>query len=220
MAIVKERQCKNPTPSPTPQPALSSQTAPKNVDESPPPSPPSSPPPPTPPPSAFSSQTAPKCVNENSPFPPPPPPLAIDKKHCNCRIKENCVLQNQCKKGPLIYRAKIKNNQGLVHTYIGCTEDFKKRHSNHKASFKNEKLKNVTALSKFVWENDLGPEPCIQWNIEKFATAYQKGSRYCDLCLSEKLIILKESVNDRCLNRRFELNEKCVHKIKYRLKNV
>ena len=139
---------------------------------------------------------------------------------CNCREKEKCVLDNKCKKGPVIYRANIKNARGKTFTYIGCTEDFKKRYANHKTSFKNEKLRYATRLSNFVWENNLEPTPEIKWSIEGFATPYRRGGRYCDLCLSEKLTILRELKNEQCLNKRMELNDKCVHILKHRLKNI
>ena len=66
---------------------------------------------------------------------------AQEKKTCNCRVKADCVLNNQCKSGPLIYRATVKSGTQDIHTYVGCTEDFKLRHSNHKQSFKNASKK-------------------------------------------------------------------------------
>ena len=70
--------------------------------------------------------------------------------------------------------------------YIGSTQDFKERLANHKASFRHEKLKKETVLSQYVWSEGLNPEPEISWTILKKGSIYKKGTRYCDICLSEK----------------------------------
>ena len=138
------------------------------------------------------------------------------KKPCNCRVKSDCVVANNCQSGPVIYKATI-NADNTTKTYIGCTENFKKRYSNHKASFKDSGKKHATVLSKHVWDTKTMPNPNISWEIIQHAQPYRKGNRYCDLCLTEKLHIAKEIKQETCLNKRTDLTNHCIHKLKYRL---
>ena len=105
--------------------------------------------------------------------------------------------------------------------YIGCTEtEFKTRYYNHTHSFRYREKRNATELSKAFWNaKDSYHEPLIKWSIADRATAYQPGSRSCNLCLTEKLAILLADKRT-ALNKRSELTGKCRHKNKYKLKNV
>ena len=60
-------------------------------------------------------------------------------------------------------------------------------------------------------------EPC-QWEILRKCGKYKAGTRKCDICLTEKLMILKEK-GLTSLNKRSELMYKCPHMRKYRLIN-
>ena len=136
---------------------------------------------------------------------------------CNCRIKNKCPLGGNCKTGPVVYKASIVSGSEVKATYIGSTQAFKERHNNHKASFRDESLKHATALSKYVWEQDLGPEPNISWSILRRCGLYRKGGRYCDLCLTEKVLIAKAMKDPTSLNKRAELTLRCAHKAKFKL---
>ena len=140
-----------------------------------------------------------------------------EKQACNCRPQTKCVLNNQCKSGPLVYRATVKSNTQDTHTYVGCTEDFKKRHSNHKQTFKNGSRRNETVLSQHVWNRGLNPNPDISWELIKHAQIYRKGNRFCDLCTTEKILIAKELEKPSCLNKRNDFTNACVHKAKHKL---
>ena len=102
--------------------------------------------------------------------------------------------------------------------YIGCAQDFKKRYYGHMESFRNEESKHKTTLSAYVWEQGLAPEPKIKWSILATAPSYRKGSRYCELCLTEKLYILRTINNPSYLNKRSELAQRCRHRAKHLLK--
>ena len=143
----------------------------------------------------------------------------IPKKDCNCRKPKECVLKNRCKTGPVVYQASL-SIQGKEHIYIGATQDFKERYGNHKASFKNEKIKHHTALSQLVWREKLGPEPIIKWDILQKCSIYERGNRYCDLCLTEKVHIAKNIKRKECINFRTEMTPKCHHKWRHKLNNV
>ena len=95
----------------------------------------------------------------------------------------------------------------------------KKRYYSHKESFRNEASKNKTTLSAHIWDQNLAPEPRIKWSILQHATSYRKGSRYCDLCLTEKLYIMKNFNNTSYLNKRSELAQRCRHRHKHLLKH-
>ena len=138
---------------------------------------------------------------------------------CNCRVKAKCPLNGNCRTGPMIYKATINAKDG-ERFYIGSTQNFKERHANHKASFKDEKLQNATTLSKYIWENKLGPNPDCKWTILRKGTTYSKGGRYCDLCLTEKLYLAKALKDPRCLNKRTELTSRCAHKAKFKLSRL
>ena len=139
---------------------------------------------------------------------------------CNCRNSANCPLNGECREKAVIYKASITSD-GSSKQYIQCTKmEFKTRYYNHTHSIRYREKRNVTELSKAVWNaKESGHEPSIKWSIADRATAYQPGSRSCNLCLTEKLAILladKRTV----LNKRYELTGKSRHKNKYQWKNV
>ena len=110
---------------------------------------------------------------------------------CNCRNKEACPLDRNCQQEDVVYHATITNpNKNETKKYIGSTTNFKNRFSNHKSSFKNEKNKNATTLSNYMWENKLGPD-YIKWEILKKAPSYVNGQKFCGLCHPNKNEIKK-----------------------------
>ena len=64
-----------------------------------------------------------------------------------------------------------------------------------KKSFRKEKYKSETTLSKYLWDNGLQRKPKITWKILKKCSTYGIGQKSCDLCLSEKLYIIKNFQN-------------------------
>ena len=146
--------------------------------------------------------------------------LANSKKTCNCRIKQECPLQGNCLARTVVYKATI-TTQTTTKTYVGSTEaTFKKRYYAHKADMNKQANRNNTTLANFVWDaKDRGEEPTVTWQILKNCKSYRCGTRKCDLCLTEKLMILKEK-GPSSLNRRSELMGTCRHRRKFRLANV
>ena len=49
---------------------------------------------------------------------------------------------------------------------------------------------------------------------------YKPGLKSCDLCLTEKLYILKESIKPENINKRIEASSLCVHRNRYKLANI
>jgi hypothetical protein len=92
---------------------------------------------------------------------------------------------------------------------------FKKRFANHKTSFENPDKRNSTELSKYIWQ--LKKEKrrfSIKWTILKQTPSYRSGAKNCDLCLQEKLHILKGD-KTKLLNKRCELFSKCRHRKRF-----
>ena len=156
-----------------------------------------------------------KIINENN-----AEPTNTTTKTCNCRNKANCPLKGQCLTETIIYKAKLETQTGTKE-YIGSTErDFKTRYNGHTQSFRTQYKSNATALSQCVWEQNLQPNPTVNWEILQHTHTYKPGNRMCDLCTSEKLHILKTINNRDNLNKRNEICKRCPHRDKHTLKAV
>ena len=104
----------------------------------------------------------------------------------------------------------IDNALGTKAEYIGITDlAFKTRYNNHTHSFRNETKKHSTALSTYVWANNLNPNPNIKWEILKKCNRYEPGHKQCDLCLSETVYILSNLNNPHNINKRTDIGNKC-----------
>ena len=57
----------------------------------------------------------------------------------------------------------------------------------------------------------------IKWSIAKTPIPYNCGSKRCDLCLTEKLLIATHDTKT-LLNKRSEIVSKCRHQKKFTLK--
>ena len=136
---------------------------------------------------------------------------------CNCAKPEKCPLQGACRQRDVIYH--VTTDETPPRKYIGSTGEFKARWTSHKYTFRHEAAKHSTTLSQHVHEKELAPET-LKWEIIDKAPSYTKGQRYCNLCLTEKLWLLKASSNPAYLNKRSELALRCRHKAKFRLDAV
>ena len=106
-------------------------------------------------------------------------------------------------------------------TGIGlCDTSFKLRYRNHTSSFRNERYRNATELSKHVWNlKDKNIQYNIKWRKIKQARSYSNVTKKCNLCLWEKYFILcKPEMSS--LNNRNELVSCCRHSRKFLLRNV
>ena len=80
------------------------------------------------------------------------PPQDQAEKICNCSNKDECPLEGACLTKEVVYQATVKSNN-RTETSVGITSmEFKTRWRNHQVSFKNEKRKSVTELSKHLWQ--------------------------------------------------------------------
>ena len=97
---------------------------------------------------------------------------------------------------------------------------FKLRYRNHVCSFRNERYKHATELSKYIWSlKDRNIMYNIKWCKVKQARSYSNVSKRCNLCLWEKyFIICRPEVST--LNNRSELISTCRHSKKFLLKTM
>ena len=141
----------------------------------------------------------------------------------NCTTKNTCPLGNQCMTRNIVYRATVTTgNADNTRHYIGMTAStFKERYRNHIKSFNHKRYSNDTELSKHIWQlKNNNQDFNLTWSIAKRAISYTGGSKRCNLCLEEKLCILKERDKTRLLNKRSELVSTCNHKRMFHVKNV
>ena len=115
----------------------------------------------------------------------------------------------KCLTKSVVYPADVATkNNGERKSYIGITaKEFKKRYRNHLKSFRNAKYSNDTELSKYYW--DLKKENkdfSIKWSIIKRVAAYKPVSKIYNLCLEEKLLLLKAK-KKHFLNKRSEYTQ-------------
>ena len=143
--------------------------------------------------------------------------------NCNCRTRVTCPLDGKCLVKSLIYQGTLncEENEALKFKYIGLAEgDFKSRYNNHNTSFRDRKYEKSTELSKKYWSlKSEGKKPKVAWEILRVVNSYKIGQKHCNLCLTEKLLIIK-CRDTNLLNSRSEISAKCRHKRKFLLNQV
>ena len=87
-----------------------------------------------------------------------------------------------------------------------------------KALNTGERVTPPNSPKLFGRPKDEGKNPRIKWSIVAHIAPYQPGARSCNLCLKEKLTILQADTSST-LNKRTELNGKCRHMNKFKLRN-
>ena len=145
-----------------------------------------------------------------------PPP----SKSCNCRRKDSCPLQGNCLASCLVYKAEVSTTREKKVYYGACSGTFKERFGNHKSSFRLEKYKDDTRLSQYIWKlRNENQQYEIAWSIEKQCMPYRPSSKTCDLCTTEKLVIILSS-EEGLLNQRSEIANKCRHSNKFSMGKI
>ena len=121
----------------------------------------------------------------------------------------------------MIYKVSVKT-EGIPDEkiYLSLTEGtFIKRFYNHQLTFRDPNYYKSTELSKHIWElKDKKKNFDTGWSIINPAAPYNNSSKKCNLCLTEKLCILKAD-KVTLLNKRCELISECWHENKYYMMN-
>ena len=139
---------------------------------------------------------------------------------CNCRIKNNCPLENHCLTPSVVYEARVTNNTNTEEKiYVGATATtFKERYSTHMSNIRLPNYRTITELSNYAWKlKDEGIVPIVNWKIIKKVNSTTRNN-YCRLCLNEKLLIINSLDDPKCLNTRDEFISKCRHERKMLIK--
>ena len=143
-----------------------------------------------------------------------------EEKSCNCRVKSSCPLDGSCRKACIVYKATVTSGTSTKFYYGASEGDFKQRYYNHTKSFLHTEYRTETELSEHIWNlKNQNKQFKIAWSIAATSSPYRAGTRRCDLCLTEKLIIAKAD-HESLLNSRAELVSKCRHSKKFSLKKL
>ena len=138
---------------------------------------------------------------------------------CNCRNKATCPVPDKCTAKCVVYQATVTTNNSSE-TYVGSTfNSFKTRLNDYHTSFRYPKYRTKTQLSKYIWELlDAKKDYTIKWKFLKRARPYNNITKRCNLCLWEKLYIIRYP-ELASLNKRSELISTCRHRKPFLLSN-
>ena len=140
---------------------------------------------------------------------------------CKCRYPQDCPIGGNCKGTCIVYKATIAVPNKPTKVYYRLAQGtFKARYSVYQHSLRNEERRFSTEYSKYMWDlKDLGLEGSTTWEIAKPAAIYKCGSRRCDLCLTEKLMIAMAD-SSSLFNKRSEIVSTCRHRKKFTCERV
>ena len=142
---------------------------------------------------------------------------------CNCRNKNDCPLNGNCKVQSVIYKCTVSATQTFKqHVYLGiAVGNWKQSLFNYRQSFKGKRHKNGTTLSSYLWhlKENHNQIPKLTWSFVRFAPGYLAISKRCLLCLHEKPLIINYHNQVELLNKRSEIMAKCRHENKFLLRN-
>ena len=158
------------------------------------------------------------------------PEKNLKLKGCNCTGGvDSCPMNGHCLTDQVVYQGDLKfkevnpftHREEEIHKiYIGSTAtSFKTRYGNHKQTFIKIDQENKTTLSGEIWRlKRIRPDYDfdLKFSVSVLAKAYNRESKMCQLCLSEKTKILYRD-KSKTINRRSELHAKCFHFEKHKL---
>ena len=132
------------------------------------------------------------------------------------------ALDSKCLTESIVYKATVTVSDGDVRTYTGLTKSkFKDRLYEHNTDANNSNNCTFTKLAGYVRQKKDQSVNITnyKWEILRKCSTYQPGQRKCDLCPTEKMMIMKNR-DPRTLNKRSELMNSCRHRWPYRLDRV
>ena len=120
----------------------------------------------------------------------------------------------------MVYKAEVCSYTTYKEYYGAPEGEFKSRYNNHAQSFRNISHINDTELSKYLWTLKAnGTDYHLKWSLKSYASRYKCGTRRCNSCLTEKMIIALAD-SKVFLNKGTELISKCQHRSKFILNSV
>ena len=143
-----------------------------------------------------------------------------NQKECNCQKGvKSCPIGGKCQTRAIVYKATIRSDDGDERTYTGCTDrKFKERLYEHRTDANIRDNRHRTKMATHIWnkkDRGIGIQE-VKYNIVKKCHKYTAGGDKCDVCLSEKLTIMKDK-DSRSINKRTDYMNKCRHKWRQKL---
>ena len=134
---------------------------------------------------------------------------------CNWRDKNNCPMNGNFRIENVVYKCVVSTTRkSKEQVYNGVAEgNWKQRYYYYIMSFRNQKHKNDTALSTFLWELQKSTKENLKltWSVLKVVPGHSNISKLCLLCLTEKLLVATYPDQKQLLNKGSELIDKCRH---------
>ena len=139
--------------------------------------------------------------------------------HCNCRVKAECVMPNQCKHSNMVYRYQVtRNDNNSTESYTGSTVGFKERHKTHMKQVDDDSNGSTTLSSHIKSLKSNNVQHTINWACVEKAAPFNAITGWCRLCTLERYYILF-SPEGASLNQRSEFFSHCFHKKSQLLSN-
>ena len=132
---------------------------------------------------------------------------------CNCHIREDCPLQNQCLTPNIIYR---------VHVHCKANNDYKFNVGVAQIPFKERFQSSATHLRYRAIQIQLVTKRCRDTIHHQLVTKVKGSAKinYCPLCLTEKYHLIEYFNDIRLLNKKKEFINTCRHQSKLLLQNL
>ena len=141
-------------------------------------------------------------------------------EHVTAELQKVVLWMVNCLHQWMVSKAEVSTNTNYKNQFGTSEGEFKSRYKNHTQSFRNISRINDTELSKYLWTLKAnGTVYHLKWSIKSYASRQKCGTRRCDLCLTEKMIIALADLKV-LLNKRTELTSKCLHRNKFILNSV
>ena len=132
-----------------------------------------------------------------------------EKRSCSCRVKDNCPLDEKFLHKFIVYQANVVTSNEFKEYFETTEGEFELRYNNHNVAFRHKKRVNDTELSKYLWKLKEGnADYNLQWSIKAYVSPYKCRTRKCDLCFTEKVIIVRSGPK-KLLKKQTELVPKC-----------
>ena len=102
--------------------------------------------------------------------------------------RDNCPMNGSCRVQKVVYVHVVSvTEKSKEHAYTKVAEgNWKQRYYNYTMAFRNQRHKNDTAFSSFLWElkKSLKETPNLIWSVVK-VPAFSSISKHCLPCLNE-----------------------------------
>ena len=111
--------------------------------------------------------------------------------HCNCRVKAECFMPNQCRHCNMVYRYEVKrSDDNSTESYTGSTVGFKERHKTHMRQVDDDSNGSTTLSTHIKSLKSNNVQHTINWTCVERAAPFNAIAGWCRLCTLERYHIL------------------------------